>query len=340
MDFSSGELNIVIGKSSEALQSEALAIENHVKELLDHGFVSQSTRADVMSKLTLWKDDVYTPMTQKTVEIKNFLSYNFNRTELNVTHEVVGWDDLPLLRKYCSSCGLKLDQSFISACKRKMFNLASMTLSVSLQIIIDNESGSAEYCVYLQVNKPFNKQTMERLLVDNCEKENISIWYDSSLPMGNDFGYSFSLKQQMKEMLIGFYIFDESARTNLKKALGAYQSYGAKFKSEQIDVLKRIRSEELKIYLLINENGVSKVRMGLQNVSDELLSSLIENFPQKRMTKENIMKTESSLNLTAKSLDNPQGSVFYLEYSVDGFELGVQRIIGEEYGSHVHFEEP
>ena len=335
------DYNVTIGRSSEALEADIIVVEDHIKKLLGHRVLPKPTHDDIISSLTRWRTEVYLPICRKTVEITNFLGYNFELNELSVTHEITGWNDMVLLLNFCAENNLKLDSYFVNTCHKKMFNLASLTLQLTFQILIEEDGSKADYCVFLQVCKPFNNQLMQQLLADNCEKSNINMWYDSNLPMGNDFGYSFNTKQDTREMLVGFYIMDGPARANLKKALSAYQSYGAEFSDQQVEILKKIPCEELRVHFYVNENGVAKVRMLLYNIKDKILGELVHSFPQKDLTPDKLTQFITLVQSEDSLIEKTNNQVaYFLDFSVDGFKLGSQVLIGEQSGSFVHFEGP
>lgn len=342
MTFPTQEVFINIGKSPEQLQSEYIALERGLKSVLRIPKISDSTIQDINRKLARWHSLVYLPICKKTSEIKSSFAYGFSLSDFSISHEVTAWNNLDLLTNFCDQMQLAYDQEFLEECKKKIKGLAALSITISLEIhlteaTIDAKRINAEYCVSVRVSKPFSSGTISKLLQANVERDNLIMWHDAHQLMCSDFGFYLSSKENIREMQIGCYIFGGLGKANLQRALSAFQSYGAELKQTQLDLFSCVPSEEFKILFLINENGVTKIRMMLKGVKESVLQLILEAFPQKNC---DVKKINSQLAFLSKEnlIEDHGATTHYIEFSADGFKVECETRVGEEHGSMIYLD--
>lgn len=318
-----------IGKDTKELASDFDMIHRTVKQGIRQFNVEplQIQKADYI--VNHWKESVYQKICNKTGEIKNMLTFNTSLHTFIIKHEFSGSEIKDDLVEFCEKNGLKFDIDFVRQNQNKLADMPSLTISIGLEFAF-SKLNTIDVTVTYNSIKHFNKENLERVLEGNCEKDNLSIWYDAHTPIPIDFGFALNPKSQSNEFSLGFYVFDGSARTNLKRTMSAFQSYGADFTSEQVSLLKRIPSEELRVYFYINEGGVARIVLMIENLKDDLAELMAAEF-----TKSNNIKKWSRL---LESLEQTHLQ-YYLEYSVDGYQFGCQCQIGKEFGSIIYLED-
>ncbi len=317
-------------------------MERGLKAVLRIPKIADTTLQDINKKLAKWHSSVYLPICKKTSEIKSAFAYSFSLAEYTISHEITAWNNLSLVTNFCDENQLKYDHVFFEECKKKITGLAVLSITISFEIhLIEPVDSSklinAEYCVSVRVSKPFSSATISKLLQANIERDNLIMWHDAHQLTCSDFGFNVSSRENIREMQIGCYIFGGSGKSNLQRALSAFQSYGAELKQTQLDLFSCVPSEEFKILFLINENGVTRIRMVLKGVKESVLNLILEAFPQKNC---DVKKVNNQLAFLAKEnlIEDRGASTHYIEFSADGFKVGCETRLGEEHGSMIYLD--
>lgn len=321
-----------------------MAAEKSIKKILQTVIPSATILEDITQKLLDWQNLVYIPICKKTAEIKTSFMYSYSMTEFALSHEICAWSDLALLISFCEKNQLAYDANFFRQCERRISQLASLSMVITFEIVLNDatlyEQSSrimVNYFVSARITKPFNSGNIPALLEGNVEQENLVTWYDTNQLMCNDFGFTINLRENAREVQLGSFIFGESGRTNLSNALSAFQSYGADFTQEQVNVLKKIPTEEFKVLFLINENGVSGVRATLKGIRDHLLPEFLRAFEQKYTDNEKVSPILGILEHEGL-VEDKNSFTHFLEFSVDGFKVGCEVSIGKEHGSFIYID--
>lgn len=322
--------DIRFGKSPDELSSDITTIKSDIIKVLRIYGHSEKNINVIEDMLNKWQTKIYDEICKKTGEIKSSFIMNTNLTAITLKHEVSCYTVDELLVEFCKENGLSFSQSWVNSNLRKITDLTSLTFSFGMEINLTNKE-SVEFFVFLNALKHFTKEAMERILSGNCEKNNIGVWFDLHSPMPTDFGFTLNSRFQTNEFCLGFFIFDASGRTNLKRAMSAFQSYGAEFDAEQVAVLKKVPSEELRVYLCINESGVSKVVLWIHKIVQDVADEMIAAFSKGT----NNEAWESALDLV-----RDDGTFrYFLEFSTEGFQFGYECRVGKDFGSFIYFDD-
>jgi hypothetical protein len=287
-----------------------------------------STREDrFYAYLNQWKSFVYEAICRKTGEVKNHISYSADGRVISISHEVDGWKDIDILKGFCDYAEINYEPKFFAQYKKRIENISSLTVIVFIEI--SDFSPHLGVRVGCNISKPTDKRTLRQFLQDSCELENITSWYTTNQPVPILFG--FSIGNLDHEFTVGFYFFDGPANFNLAKSVTAFQAYGAEISGPNFDVLKLVPCDELKIFMTSNMEGVQKVRLMMNKLSEETEKKLLEKFDKKydgftmKLFKNAFMEIAGKTN-------------HMLEYSSNGFQVIVYHEIGDEINNNAYFE--
>ncbi len=321
-----------IGKTIFELDKEFETIIDCFKVARKDFLRSTSTNLNadekVISMINQWKYFVYDDIAKKTGEIKSVVQYKGNGKYFKIGHEIEGWRDLEILKKFCEYASIPFDVLFYQNIKRKIENISSLTVFIYIEIY--DENPSPQFHIGVNIIKPEDKVALNEFLDGSIEKGNLFTWFNANHPVPLEFGMS--IGDFDSEFIIGFYIFDSSPQTNLSKALTALQAYGAQIDKHNIDTFKTIPGEELKVYFEANMYGVQRVKLVMMRNPHEAdmagLLKLDKKFDQ------NVWNLyESAFEpITMKKY-------FVLQFSSDGFEYLCKREVGSEIGSKVYVDD-
>ena len=256
------------------------------------------------------------------------VTFNCSGKSFKLIHEVDGWKEIHILKRFCDSVELQIDYSFFEESRRKLESIGSLTVQIWIEVLepLSNFSVSVGF----DLTKPSDKKLLEKFLNNSIEKKNILTWFDANTPVPIEYGLA--VGDNGNELLTGFYFFDGPLNVNLGRSLTAFQAYGADINQQLIEIFKSIPSEEYKVAFVLSPEGVQKVKMFIMKLPDNVEVSLLKQMSHK-------------LNLKAwKGLKKAFGvmtikTMYSLEYNNDGFQLSCICEVGGEITSRVYIED-
>lgn len=331
-DLNFDDLQLRYGKTIEELHLEYEAIVNSYKSGRKSilGSTQEGAKlieSKVTNLLNTWKYCVYDEICRKSGEIKNLISYNTSGKIFRVIHEIDGWKEIELLKNFCTQSKLLIDKTFFNSLSTKLNAIGSLTVQVWIEF---NTTGS-ELAVMIGFNlvKPSDKELVESFLEHSVERNNVITWFDANTPVPIEYG--FGIGENANEMLIGFYFFDGSLNINLGRSLTAFQAYGANLSKEFVEVLKGFSSEEYKVHFMISPEGVQKVRMLINKISDNAKAKMIEHITGRGGQQEWDELNKAFASLKIKDM-------YFLEYTNEGFGIHTIIEVGGEITSRVYID--
>ena len=185
--------------------------------------------------------------------------------------------------------------------------------------------------MFLHALRNFPKGLLSKILKGNCEEKNIETWVAINDPLPTEFGFTVNPRFRSNEFCVGFLIFDGTLRNNLTRAMSALQSYGAQFNDSQIATLKRIPSEELHVSFYVNENGVPRVMLWINKLTDEVAEEIWSKFCK-------CDKKKEWETITKELVKDDNRFRYFLEFSTAGYHFGYECRIGNDFGTFIYFE--